>query len=162
MAYDYNLGCVTVSLIGIFGENNLEDYDDELFQNFVIDKVVLEDDYNNGVINGCKAFGGNILCNYYDTSDFIIRAKYYYDLDDPEYAVKHDYLLQKDYDILNNLESGEVVTFEADLQITSSTNYNDNEANTTYHFTVEEVRNVQIYNDKYASDEIKLLVSEIP
>lgn len=132
MTYYCNLGCVTVSLIGIFGENDLENYGNELIHNFVFDSVVLEDDFNNGVINGCKAFGGKILCNYSDISDFIIRAKHYYDLDDPEYAVRNDYLLQKDYDIINNLESGEVVTFEADLLITSSTNYYDGEASTTF------------------------------
>lgn len=147
---------IEVKLMGRFNEKFIDINDEYELLSYDFEVVTLED-FENGEIKGVE-YGGKRFFVYEYEKDFCLDAYFITNLECTEEELeqwKYERLSKDEQNFLNSLEEGDVITFSAKIPVCSyygTLMMNYNEAS---------VWDFKRYEDKYASDEIELLIQEL-
>lgn len=138
-----------VKLIGKFQEKYVDSRDDYQMTIYILKNTILKEDFDNGEIKGIKYEDSVFFGNFYDIQNFEIFGECY-EGEKEEYTPEQ----KQQFEFLDSLEEGDVIIFETDLDIEY---YHG-----TYTFCklISDITNFKKYDDKYAADELDLLVKE--
>ena len=142
---------MTVKLIGIFKEKFDISDESSVNNDYLIENVITKDDFDNGTIDGYEGF----FTTQEDTNSFIIRGEDH-ELPYDENSA-HDNLTKEELELMDSLEEGDVIVFEADLYIDGY--YGESQQ---INSLMTDISNIRKYEDKYAADEIRYIVSQMP
>lgn len=138
-----------VKLIGIFEEKSVDSDDRYMLTEYIFRNTILKDDFDNGEIKGIKYQGKIFFKDYSDIESFASLG-YSYEDDPPEYSPEE----LKNFEFLDSLEKGDVVVFDAELY------FDFYQGELVFISLFSTISNIEKYDDKYAADELDLLVKE--
>lgn len=138
-----------VNLIGTFKRKLLFLVKTSVYTCYLLDNIILKDDFDNNQINGC--FGG-FFTNIKDCTNFVIPGKCLSSNNDSN---KYCVLTENQIELLNSLEQGDVVVLKADISM--QTSYGIHEFFSYYSW----FKNIEKYDDKDAAKKIRRMISKM-
>ena len=139
-----------VELIGIYDEKFDLSNERSIYTEYFLKQTMIKEDFDNGTVDGYEGF----FTTQEDTNSFIIKGE---DHDLPDDDFPRDNLTKEEIEFMDSLEEGDVIVFEADLYIDGY--YGESQQ---INSLMTEISNIRKYEDKYAADEIRYIVSQMP
>lgn len=156
-----NAGSISARCIGIYCGKDYEEDQDLKRTDYYVKNVILLDDFNNGELHGYPE-ENPIVLNYGDTVGSVtIKGHHeYFDVDTKNWEIEKN-ITNEEKELLESLEEGDVIVFDYYAPITCDSYYDLNDAYIEDYFEAE-IENIEKYDDKYAADEIELIINEAP
>ena len=152
-------GSINARCIGIYNGKNYDEDQYLKMTHYYITDVILLEDFENGELHGYPKDKPMVL-NYRDmVGGVIIKGNYEYFDDEKKKWEIDETITNKEKELLESLEEGDVIVFDYYAPING---YWDNPNAYNIDDFYSEVENIEKYDDKYAADEIKLIINNAP
>ena len=152
-------GSINARCIGIYDGKNIDE--DKLLKmiDYYVKDVMLLEDFENGELNGYPKENPIVLNCRNKVENITINGNYvHHDVDNDDFDIEEN-ITKAEEELLDSLEEGDVIVFDYYAPINGYWD-NPNEYNIDDFYS--EVKNIEKYNDKYAADEIKLIINDAP
>lgn len=156
-----NVGSITARCIGIYDGKIYEEDQDLKKTDYDVKDVILLEDFNNGELHGYPK-ENPIVLNYGDkVGNVIIKGHYeYFNNDTKKWEIEEN-ITNEEKELLDSLEEGDVIVFDYYAPITHEIGDSTNTYEIEDYF-YSEIKNIEKYDDKYAADEIQLIINDAP